>query len=59
MAYKIVKEHFLDEDPTIKHNDNCTDIIYRIDTGYGSYPVAFSTREEAQAKLTELMNTRN
>ena len=59
MAYKIVKEHFLDEDPDIKHNDNCTDIVYRIDTGYGSYPVAFSTREEAQAKLDELVNTRN
>ena len=59
MAYKIVKEHFLDEDPDIKHNDNCTDIVYRIDTGSGSYPVIFNTLEEAQAKLTELNNTRN
>jgi len=59
MAYKIVKEHFLDEDPDIKHNDNCTDIVYRIDTGYGSYPVMFSSLEEAQAKLEELLNTRN
>ncbi len=59
MAYKIVKRHFLDEDPDIWHNDNCTDIVYMIDTGYGKYPRAFSKLEDAQAKLEELINTRN
>ena len=59
MAYKIVVRHFLDEDPTIKHTEQCEDIIYMIDTGYGKYPVAFSSLEEAQAKLEELINTRN
>lgn len=59
MGYKIVIRHILDEDPSIKHGEHCTDIVYMIDTGYGKFPVAFSTFEEAQAKLTELNNTRN
>jgi hypothetical protein len=59
MAYKIVKRHFLDEDPDMAHNDNCTDIAYMIDTGCGKHPHAFRTQEEAQAKLEELINTRN
>jgi hypothetical protein len=59
MAYKIVIGHYLDEDPTIKHDENCEDIVYMIDTGNGTYPVTFTTREEAQAKVEELNNTRN
>ena len=59
MAYKIIKRHFFDKDPDIVHNDNCTDIMYMIDTGYGKYPRAFSKLEEAQAKLEELINTCN
>ena len=45
MGYKIVVRHLLDEDPDMKHGENCTDIVYRIDTGYGSYPVIFNTLE--------------
>jgi hypothetical protein len=59
MAYKIVKRHFLDEDPDMAHDDNCTDIAYMIDTENGKYPRAFRTMEEAQVKLEELINTRN
>jgi len=59
LAYNIIIGHYLDEDPTIKHNEHCTDIVYMIDTGNGTFPKAFSTREEAQAKLEELNNTRN
>jgi hypothetical protein len=59
MAYKIVKRHFLDEDPDRAHDNNCKDIVYMIDTGYGKYPRAFSKLEDAQAKLEELINTRN
>jgi hypothetical protein len=59
MAYKIVKRHFLDEVPEMTHDDNCTDIVYMINTGGGKYPGAFKTLEEAQAKLEELINTRN
>jgi hypothetical protein len=59
LAYKIVQRHFLDEDKTIKHDENCTDIVYMIDTGSGKFPVAFGTFEEAEAKLEELNNTRN
>ena len=59
LNYKIVEEHYLDEDKTIEHDENCADIVYRIDTGYGSYPKAFGTLEEAQAQLEELNNTRN
>jgi len=58
-GYKIVKEHYLDEDPSIIHDEHCTDIVYRIDTGNGSYSVAYAKFEEAQAKLEELLNTRN
>src|SRR5215813_491897 len=59
LAYKIVVRHFLDEDKTIKHTEQCTDIVYMIETGYGVFPKAFSTCEEAQAQLEELNNTRN
>ena len=59
LNYKIVEEHYLDEDKTITHDDNCTDIVYRIDTGYGSYPKAFTSLKEAQAQLEELNKTRN
>ena len=59
LAYKIVIGHYLDEDPTVKHNENCEDILYMIDTGNGTYPVAYAKREEAEAKLGELNNTRN
>ena len=59
LNYKIVVGHYLDEDPTVKHDENCTDITYMIETGYGVYPVTFATMEEAQAKLEELNNTRN
>ena len=59
LAYKIVKRHYLDEDPTIKHDENCSDIVYMIDTGYGKIPKAFATREEAGTKLEELNNNRN
>ena len=59
MAYKIVKRHFLDENPDMTHGDNCTDIVYMIDTGYGKYPRAFSKLEEAQATLEALINTHN
>ena len=59
LAYKIVIRHYLDEDPTIEHNEYCEDIVYMIDTGNGTYPVAYAKREEAQAKLEELNNTRN
>ena len=58
-GYRIVVRHYLDELPNMEHNEQCEDIVYMIDTGNGKYPVAYSTREEAQAKLNELMNTRN
>ena len=58
-GYKIVVGHYLDEDPTIKHSEDCEDIVYMIDTGNGTYPVMYATREEAQAKLEELNITRN
>jgi len=58
-GYRIVVRHYLDELPNMKHNEQCEDIVYMIDTGNGKFPVAFGTREEAQAKLDELMNTRN
>lgn len=51
--------HQRHEDPDMTHDDNCADIVYMIDTGYGKYPRAFSKLEEAQAKLEELINTRN
>jgi hypothetical protein len=59
LNYKVVVRHYLDEDKTIKHDEYCTDIVYMIDTGYGKYPVAYAKREEADAKLVELNNTRN
>ena len=59
MRYKIVIRHILDEDPSIKHGEHCTDIVYMIDTGNGKFPVGFKTLQEAQAKLTEFNNTRN
>ena len=59
MAYKIIKRHFLDETPDMTHDDNCADIMYMIDSGYGKYPGAFRTWEEVQVKLEELINTRN
>ena len=59
MGYKIVIRHILDEDPSIKHDEQCTDIVYMIDTGIGVFPIGFETLQEAQAKLTELNNTRN
>jgi hypothetical protein len=59
MAYKIVIRHLLDEDPSLKHGEHCTDIVYMIETGYGVFPKAFVTFEEAQEKLEELNNTRN
>ena len=58
-GYRIVVRHYLDELPHMKHNEQCEDIVYMIDTGNGKYPVAYSIREEAQAKLEELNNTRN
>jgi hypothetical protein len=59
VGYKIVVRYILDSDPSIKHNEQCTDIVYMIDTGIGVFPIGFKTRKEAQAKLTELNNTRN
>jgi hypothetical protein len=58
-GYKIVIGHYLDEMPNMIHGEDCEDIIYMIDTGNGTYPTTFRTREEAQVKLEELMNTRH
>jgi len=60
LNYKIVIGHYLDEDPTIKHSsEDCVDTVYMIDTGNGTYPEMYATREEAEAQLEELNNSRN